>query len=192
MTTSSVPSLPRRPLRPTRCPREQRRWPPTGTFEDLDERYWQFAIDQNLLSAIRCAHEALPLLKRSGAGRIINVTSVAVKQPIDGLILSNTTRLVSSVWPRHSPANSRPSASVNNPCPGNIATEHSMALIEERARRAGASLEDVGNRRGRVPMGHLGTPEDVAALAVFLASAQARFISGATIQVDGGATTALM
>src|SRR5438552_541709 len=67
--------------------------PPTGTFEDLDENYWSYAIDQNLLSAVRCVRAALPHLKRSGNGRIINVTSVAVKQPIDGLILSNATRL---------------------------------------------------------------------------------------------------
>ena len=168
--------------------------PPTGTFEDLDERYWQFAIDQNLLSAIRCVHEALPLLKRSGAGRIINVTSVAVKQPIDGLILSNTTRLGVVGMAKTLSRELAPfGITVNNLCPGNIATERLMALIEERARRAGASLEDVvGIEEARVPMGHLGTPEDVAALAVFLASAQAGFISGATIQVDGGATTALM
>ena len=168
--------------------------PPTGTFEDLDERYWQFAIDQNLLSAIRCVHEALPHLKRSGAGRILNVTSVAVKQPIDGLILSNTTRLGVVGMAKTLSRELAPfGITVNNLCPGNIATERLMALIEERARRAGASLEDVvGIEEARVPMGHLGTPEDVAALAVFLASAQARFISGATIQVDGGATPALM
>ena len=168
--------------------------PPTGTFEDLDERYWQFAIDQNLLSAIRCVHEALQHLKRSGAGRILNVTSVAVKQPIDGLILSNTTRLGVVGMAKTLSRELAPfGITVNNLCPGNIATERLMALIEERARRAGASLEDVvGIEEARVPMGHLGTPEDVAALAVFLASAQARFISGATIQVDGGATTALM
>ena len=67
--------------------------PPTGAFQDLDERYWQHAIDQNLLSAVRTIREALPHLLRSGSGRIINVTSVSVKQPIDGLILSNATRL---------------------------------------------------------------------------------------------------
>ncbi len=167
--------------------------PPTGTFEDLDERYWLFALDQNLLSAIRCVHEALPFLKRSGAGRIINVTSVAVKQPIDGLILSNTTRLGVVGMAKTLSRELAPfGITVNNVCPGNIATERLMALIEERAKRAGAAMEDVvAIEEARVPMGHLGTADDVGTLAAFLASAQARFITGATIQVDGGATTAV-
>ncbi len=168
--------------------------PPTGTFEDLDDRYWSYAIDQNLLSAVRCVREALPHLKRSDSGRVVNIVSVAVKQPIDGLILSNATRLAvvglaktlsRELAPHH--------ITVNNVCPGNIATERLMSLIEERARRQGVGLEDaVVLEEGRVPMGFLGEASDVANLAVFLASDQARFITGATIQVDGGATTALM
>lgn len=67
--------------------------PRTGTFDDMDETDWLHALNQNLMSAIRTTREALPYLKRSGGGRIINITSIAVKQPIDRLILSNTTRL---------------------------------------------------------------------------------------------------
>jgi 3-oxoacyl-[acyl-carrier protein] reductase len=82
---------------------------------------------------------------------------------------------------------------VNNVCPGNIATERLMTLIEERARRAGATVEDaVSIEEKRVPMGILGEPSDVANLVVFLASDGARYLTGATIQVDGGGTTALM
>jgi 3-oxoacyl-[acyl-carrier protein] reductase len=167
--------------------------PPTGVFEELDERYWRHAIDQNLLSAVRCVQEALPHLKRSGSGRVINVTSVAVKQPIDGLILSNTARLGVVGMAKTLSRELAPfGITVNNVCPGNIATERLMSLIEERARLAGAKLEAVvAVEEARVPAGHLGTPEDVAALTVFLASDQARFITGATIQVDGGSTTAV-
>ncbi len=167
--------------------------PPTGTFETLDERYWQHAIDQNLLSAVRTVREALPHLRRSGAGRVINVTSVAVKQPIDGLMLSNATRLAVVGWAKTLSRELAPDAiTVNNVCPGNIASERLISLIEERARRQGQSLEEaVALEEGRVPMGFLGDPEDVANLVVFLASAKARYITGTTIQVDGGSTTAV-
>jgi 3-oxoacyl-[acyl-carrier protein] reductase len=152
--------------------------PPTGAFQDLDERYWQHAIDQNLFSAVR---------------RIINITSVSVKQPIDGLILSNATRLgVVGLAKTLSRELAPHGITVNNICPGNIATERLMALIEERARRLGQTLEEaVSLEEGRVPMGFLGEADDVANLAVFLASGPARFITGTTIQVDGGSTTAV-
>ena len=168
--------------------------PPTGSFEDLDDRYWQYAVDQNLLSAVRAVRAALPHLKRSGRGRIVNVTSVAVKQPIDGLILSNATRLgVVGLAKTLSRELAPFGITVNNVCPGNIATERLMSLIEERARRAGAALEDaVAIEEARVPVGHLGEAADVAALVAFLASDQARYVTGTTVQVDGGSTTAVM
>ncbi|HSP54941.1 MAG TPA: SDR family oxidoreductase [Dehalococcoidia bacterium] len=167
--------------------------PPTGTFETLDERYWQHAIEQNLLSAVRTTREALPHLKRSGQGRVVNVTSVAVKQPIDGLMLSNATRLGVIGWAK---TLSREVAAfgitVNNVCPGNIATQRLMSLIEERGRRQGVGTEQaVQLEESRIPMGILGEPEDVANLVVFLASAKARYITGTTVQVDGGSTTAV-
>ena len=167
--------------------------PPTGTFQDLDERYWQHAIDQNLLSAVRTIREALPHLMRSGSGRIINVTSVSVKQPIDGLILSNATRLaVVGLAKTLSRELASEGITVNNVCPGNIATERLVALIEERAARQGQTLADaVSLEEGRVPMGFLGEASDVAALVAFLASDRARYITGTTIQVDGGSTTAV-
>lgn len=168
--------------------------PPTGTFEALDETYWRHAIDQNLLSAVRTIREALPHLRRSGSGRIINVTSVSVKTPLDGLMLSNSARLgvigMSKTLSREVAAEG---ITVNNVCPGNIATERLMSLIEERASRQGISLEQaVQAEESRIPAGVLGEAEDVANLIVFLASAKARYITGATIQVDGGSTTAVM
>ena len=167
--------------------------PPTGTFQDLDERYWQHAIDQNLLSVVRTVREALPHLRRSGSGRIINITSVAVKQPIDGLILSNATRLAVVGLAKTLSRELAPEGiTVNNVCPGNIATERLIALIEERAARQGQTLADaVSLEEGRVPMGFLGEATDVAGLVAFLASDRARYITGTTIQVDGGSTTAV-
>jgi 3-oxoacyl-[acyl-carrier protein] reductase len=168
--------------------------PPTGAFEALDESYWRHAIEQNLLSAVRTTREALPHLRRSGSGRIINITSVAVKQPIDGLMLSNATRLAVVGWAKTLSRELAPHGiTVNNICPGNIATERLISLIEERAKRQKQSLEEaVSLDESRVPMGFLGEPDDVANLAVFLASGKARYITGTTIQVDGGSTTAIM
>jgi len=168
--------------------------PPMGTFEALDERFWEHAIDQNLLSVVRTVREALPHLRRSGSGRVINITSVAVKQPIDGLMLSNATRLaVVGMAKTLSRELATDGITVNNVCPGNIATERLISLIEERARRQGVTLEEaVALEEGRVPMGFLGDPADVANLIVFLASDKARYITGTTIQVDGGSTTAVM
>ncbi len=167
--------------------------PPTGTFQDLDERYWQHAIDQNLLSVVRTIREALPHLMRSRSGRIINITSVSVKQPIDGLILSNATRLAVVGLAKTLSRELAPEGiTVNNVCPGNIATERLMALIEERAARQHQTLADaISLEQGRVPMGFLGMASDVASLVAFLASDRARYITGTTIQVDGGSTTAL-
>jgi 3-oxoacyl-[acyl-carrier protein] reductase len=168
--------------------------PPTGSFDALDDTYWQHAIDQNLLSAVRTTREALPHLRRSGSGRIINITSVAVKQPIDGLMLSNATRLGVIGWAKTLSRELAPNGiTVNNICPGNIATERLISLIEERAKRQKQSLEEaVSLEEGRIPMGFLGEPDDVAALAVFFASDKARYITGTTVQVDGGSTTAIM
>lgn len=167
--------------------------PATGTFEELSEEQWQRALDQNLLSAIRTVREALPHLRRAGGGRIINITSVAVKQPIARLMLSNTARLGVVGWAKTLSQELAPlGITVNNVCPGNIATERLMALIEERARREGRPFQEVvAEEERRVPMGFLGEAEDVANLVVFLASERARYITGTTIQVDGGSTLAL-
>ncbi len=167
--------------------------PPAGSFDDFTEESWQQAISQNLLSAIRTTREALPHLRRSGSGRIINITSVSVKQPIDHLILSNTTRLgVVGMAKTLSREVAAEGITVNNICPGNIATERLVSLIEERAQRQGVPMEQVMEvEEARLPMGFLGDPGDVASLVVFLASAKARYITGTTIQVDGGSTTAI-
>jgi 3-oxoacyl-[acyl-carrier protein] reductase len=167
--------------------------PPTGTFVEMDETDWLQAINQNLMSAIRTTREALPSLRRSGGGRIINITSVAVKQPIDRLILSNTARLgVVGMAKTLSRELAPEGITVNNVCPGNIATERLISLIEERAQRAGTAMEEaIEIEEQRVPMGHLGDPEDVANLVVFLASVKARYITGTTVQVDGGSTVAV-
>ncbi len=167
--------------------------PPTGLFEELGEEAWRQALDQNLLSVVRLVREALPHLKRAGWGRVIAITSIAVKQPLDRLVLSNTARLgvvglLKTLSRELAPYN----ITVHAVCPGNIATQRLMSLLEERARRAGLSLEEVVAQEERhIPLGHLGEPEDVAYLVAFLASEKARYMTGTVIQVDGGSTMAV-
>jgi 3-oxoacyl-[acyl-carrier protein] reductase len=166
--------------------------PPLGTFDDFGDAEWQKAIDQNFLSAVRTTRDALPFLRKRG-GRIINITSVAVKQPIDRLMLSNSARLaVIGMAKTLSREVARDGITVNNVCPGNIATQRLLSLFEARAQREGRTFQEVvAEEEGRTPTGFLGEPADVAALVTFLASDKARYISGATIQVDGGSTVAV-
>ena len=167
--------------------------PPLGTFDQHGEEAWQAALAQNLLSVVRTVREALPHLRGRGGGRIINITSVAVKQPIDGLILSNAARLgVVGLAKTLSRELGPDQITVNNVCPGLTLTDRMRELYGSRAEAEGRTLEDLlAEEARRIPTGRLGAPEDVAALVVFLASAPARQITGTTIQVDGGSTTAV-
>ena len=168
--------------------------PPLGTFGTHSEETWQAALDQNFLSVVRTTREALPHLRKRGGGRVINITSIAVKQPIDGLILSNATRLgVVGLAKTLSRELGPDQILVNNVCPGLTLTDRMRQVLQGRATAQGRSVEEVVEEENRsIPVGRLGQPEDVAALVVFLASEQARQITGTTIQVDGGSTTAVM
>ncbi|HXG41995.1 MAG TPA: SDR family oxidoreductase [Dehalococcoidia bacterium] len=164
--------------------------PPAGLFEELGEDAWQRAVEGTLLSVVRLVREALPHLKLSGSGRVVAIASVAVKQPLDYLVLSNSLRLgVVGLAKTLSRELARYNITVNAVCPGNIATERLMALLEERARRTGRTLEQVvAEEESRIPLGYLGEAEDVANLVLFLCSDKARYITGTAIQVDGGST----
>ncbi len=167
--------------------------PPPGSFEKHSDEVWQAALAQNLLSVVRTVREALPHLRRQGGGRIINITSYAVKQPLDGLILSNSARLgVVGLAKTLSKELGPDNILVNNVCPGPILTDRMKSLMQSWAEDRGRSYEQIVEEESkRIPLGHLGVPEDVAALVVFLASEPARHITGTTIQVDGGATAAV-
>lgn len=166
--------------------------PPPGPFEAHDEAAWQQALSQNFLSVARTVREALPHLRAAGGGRIINLTSVAVKEPIPGLVLSNAARLgVVGLAKTLSRELGPDNITVNNVCPGLTLTDRMRELYGGRAEEAGRSLEEVlAEEARRIPLGRLGRPEDIAALVVFLASEPARHITGTTIQVDGGSTAA--
>ncbi|HMK66488.1 MAG TPA: SDR family oxidoreductase [Thermodesulfobacteriota bacterium] len=168
--------------------------PPSLPFADISDDQWQSAFELTLMSAVILIREALPIMKARRFGRIINMTSVAVKQPLEGLILSNTLRagligLAKTLSNDYAPNN----ILINNVCPGYTLTERVTSLSQTVARQKGLSPEEVIKEwEGRVPMGRIGRPEELANLVVFLASERSSYITGTTIQVDGGFYKGLM
>jgi 3-oxoacyl-[acyl-carrier protein] reductase len=167
--------------------------PPLGRFEQHDDAAWLQAFELNLMSVVRCVREALPYLRESDQARVINVTSTAVREPIEGLILSNAVRLgTTGLAKTLSRELGSLGVTVNNVGPGLTLTDRIRPVLEAQSKASGRSFDDVAaERTARIPVGRMGEPEDVAALIVFLASRQARQISGQTILVDGGATSAV-
>ncbi len=168
--------------------------PPVARFEHHDDSAWQAAFDQNLMSVVRLVREALPHLKRSDQARVINITSTAVKEPIDGLILSNSIRLgTTGLAKTLSRELGTLGITVNNVGPGLTLTDRIRPVLEGQAKAEGRSFEEIRDERAkRIPTGRLADAEDIAAMIVFLASRQARQVSGQTILVDGGSTLAVM
>lgn len=168
--------------------------PPPGRFDQHDDEAWLRAFDQNLMSVVRLTRAALPWLQRSDQARVINITSTAVKEPIDGLILSNSVRLGTTGLAKTLSKELGPlGITVNNVGPGLTLTDRIRPVIEAQARAAGRTFDEVAaERTQRIPTGRMGAPEDVAAMIVFLASRQARQVTGQTILVDGGATAGVL
>jgi 3-oxoacyl-[acyl-carrier protein] reductase len=162
--------------------------PPSKPFFDIDDDLWQFGFRLNLMSTILMTREAVPVMKAKRWGRIINMTSISVKQPIDGLILSNTIRsgvigFAKSLSNELAPFN----ITVNSVCPSYTMTERVREVSKAVAAREGTTPEAIVKRwESEIPMGRLGKPEELGGLVTFLASEIAGFITGAAIQIDGG------
>ena len=168
--------------------------PPAGAFDSFTPDDYRAAVELNLMSTVQCTLAAVPLMRRTGWGRIVNLTSIAVKQPLDALVLSNTSR-TAVVGFGKTLANelAREGITVNTVCPGPALTDRIRSLANQRAERDHMPYEQaLAGYTTDIPMGRLGTAEEVAALVVFLGSQAASFITGTTIQVDGGMARALM
>ena len=162
--------------------------PPSAPIEKISKTEWKDSIDLNLLSFIRISYEVLPYMQKQKFGRIIAITSVSVKQPLDNLVLSNTTRL-GVVGFAKSLANeyAKDNILVNVVCPGPNLTDRMKELIDSTVHTTSKSEDEVmKNWTNQIPLGRLGKPEELANLVVFLASKKASYITGTTIQVDGG------
>ncbi|MGA7732635.1 MAG: SDR family oxidoreductase [Chloroflexia bacterium] len=162
--------------------------PPAGEFTRHDDAAWQKAFELNLLSTVRMVRLALPHLQKSGRGRIINMTSTSVKQPVEGLVLSNSIRSAVIGLAKTLSVELAPHGiTVNNIAPGRFDTDRVRQLDAGRARTLGISEDEARELAIRqIPLGRYGLPEEMAHLAVFLASDKAAYITGTTIQIDGG------
>ena len=162
--------------------------PPSKSFAETTIDDWHKAAELNLMSTVYLAKETLPVMQQRRWGRFIAITSVTVKQPLDGLILSNAVRagvlgLVKSLANEYGPYN----VLVNNVCPGFTATARLNELAETLASKGGVSPADIEKRwASQAPLGRVGQPDEFANLVVFLSSERASYITGESIAVDGG------
>ena len=162
--------------------------PPPGPFEAHDTTAWSLAFAQLLESVVSLVGALLPDMKERRWGRIVNVTSITVKQPVEGLILSNSLRAAVTGFAKTISNEAAPfGVTVNNVLPGFTRTERLVGLAAATAERTGGTVEGAYDAwRKDVPMGRLGEPEELAALTAFLCSEKAAYITGQSIAVDGG------
>jgi 3-oxoacyl-[acyl-carrier protein] reductase len=162
--------------------------PPAGPFESLTPDAWDNAYRLVLASVVEFCRAALPGMKERGWGRILNVTSIAAKQPVDNLMLSNSIRAGVIGFARTLANEVAPfGITVNNLIPGFTRTDRMVELSEVTAKKEGITPEAALSRyTAQVPMGRMGEPKEFAALAAFLASERASYITGQSIAVDGG------
>jgi len=168
--------------------------PPPGGFDQLTDEQWQSAFELTLLSSVRLIREALPHMRSRRWGRILNIQSSAVKEPIHGLILSNGIRPgVVGLSKSLAAELGKDNITINTICPGRILTDRLRSLMALRARQAGKSLDAyLPETTADIPLGRIGTPEEFASMVVFLASERASYVTGVTVQVDGGLIRGLL
>ena len=162
--------------------------PPAGTALSFDDDAWQSAFNLLLMSVIRTVRLVVPSMRARGGGSILIGTSSSVKEPVPYLALSNVLRSgVTSLAKTLSAELAPDRIRVNTLIPGRIATDRLRQLDEINAKKAGIAVEDQEKRSaGTVPMGRYGAPDEFGRVGAFLLSDAASYITGASVQVDGG------
>ncbi|UCE01846.1 MAG: SDR family oxidoreductase [Candidatus Latescibacterota bacterium] len=162
--------------------------PKAGRFEELTPEDFEASVQLNLMSAIRATRAFIPRMVEQGWGRIVHLTSVSIRQPIDDLTVSNTvrsaflgfTRSLATEYARHN-------VLVHNVCPGYTRTERLRHLEEHLSQTRGCTAAEVrAEWETMIPAGRLAAPEEIAGLVAFLCSERASYLTGTTICVDGG------
>jgi 3-oxoacyl-[acyl-carrier protein] reductase len=162
--------------------------PPAKSFAETTLEDWHRAAELNLMSTVYFAKETLPLMQARRWGRFLAITSMTVKQPVEGLILSNAVRsgvsgLIKTLANEYGPYN----ILVNSICPGYTATARLLSLAERMGEKEGVPAAQIEERWARQsPLGRVGRPEEFADAVVFLASERASYITGVALTVDGG------
>lgn len=161
--------------------------PPAGGFQDFTDNDWQKAFELTLMSAVRMINAVLPSMKENG-GSILTITSMSVKEPIETLLLSNVfrsgvTSLVKSLAKEFAPHQIR----VNNLMPGRIDTDRVRSLDQIKAQQGDLPVEDIQKANCKtIPLGRYGSTDEFGKVGAFLLSEAASYITGASLQVDGG------
>ena len=162
--------------------------PPGGKFEDFDAEDWMAAFRLNFLSSWALIHSVLPDMRAQRWGRVVTLTSTSVRQPIEGLILSNGIRaavvgMLKTLASEYGPDN----VLFNNAGPGLIATDRLMSIAQRRADLAGVSRDEMISRlAGQAALKRVGQPEEFAAVVTFLCSERASYVTGTSTMIDGG------
>lgn len=164
--------------------------PPRGGIEAFTDAEWHAAFDVSVLSVVRLIREVLPSMRARRWGRILTIQSVSVKQPVEGLLLSNAVRPgVAGLAKTLSPDLGKDNITINVVCPGRIMTDRFLG----GARQAGLPVDEYVARSSEdIPLRRIGTPEEFANVVVFLASERASYVTGVALQVDGGAVRGIL
>ena len=162
--------------------------PPPSTFEELSDEDWQKAFNATMMSAIRLSKLVLPNMKENKWGRIINISSISVKTPVNGLFLSNSLRMGVLGWAKALSDEVAPHGiTVNTVCPGTTKTERIEEILNAQSKSSGKDKKEIERKlAGSIPMQRIGKAEDLSALITFLSSEKAEYMTGLAVQVDGG------
>ena len=162
--------------------------PPPSTFEELTDEDWQRTFNSTMMSAIRLSKLVLPDMKKNKWGRIINISSVSVKTPVNGLFLSNSIRMGVLGWAKALSDEVAPHGiTVNSVCPGTTKTERIEQILNAQSKSSGKDKSEIEEAMANsIPMLRIGEATDLSALITFLASEKASYMTGLAVQVDGG------
>jgi 3-oxoacyl-[acyl-carrier protein] reductase len=168
--------------------------PPSKLFSATTNQDWRTWTDQLLMSTVYFAQSVLPLMQKNKWGRFLTITSYSVKQPVEGLLLSNSLRAgVTGLVRTLANEYAMDGITVNNVCPGYTRTDRLDDLAGMMAERAGCTSEEVfANWKKLIPAGRLGRPEEFASVVAFLASERASYVNGVSLSIDGGTTRSLL